>query len=81
MTRDGAEEPTEGATRSNNNNQHPPFGFGFAVCRADADTVYLIPAGTAGSPLVFLRVMFFSWTHYWAKIFETSPIDCILLGV
>ena len=36
---------------------------------------------TAGSPLVFLRAAGFSWTHYWAKIFETSPIDCILLGI
>jgi hypothetical protein len=34
------------------------------------------PGGyTAGSPLVFLRVMFSSRTHYWAKNFETSAID------
>jgi hypothetical protein len=31
--------------------------------------------------LIFLRVALFSWTHYWAKNFETSPIDCILLGI
>ena len=35
-------------------------------------------SATAGSPLVLLRVALFSWAHYWAKIFETSPIDCIL---
>ena len=35
---------------------------------------------TAGSKFNLLRVALFSRTHYWAKIFETSAIDCILLG-
>ena len=38
-------------------------------------------AHTAGSAVNVLRVADFSWTHCWAKIFETSAIDCILLCV
>ena len=36
---------------------------------------------TAGSPVILLRATGFSRTHYWAKIFETSAIDCILLCI
>ena len=35
----------------------------------------------AGLPFNLLRVINFSWTQYLSKIFKTSAIDCIPLGV